>query len=224
MEARIYTLIPAVMQDLGAVAKEQYADMGRDKTGKAKGYAFRGVDDVMNAINPVLRKHQVFVVPEVLEETREQTTSQYGSVMHYAILKIRYTFFAPDGSSVQAVTIGEGMDSGDKASNKAMAVAFKYALFQVFCIPTEEMGMDDPDRYRPEAEQGKPFDAVAEIKAFCDKNNLSSGTFSARRTALIKAGKADNKKYAELTATECAALCAAVACYQEGTDGHMVQG
>ena len=42
-----------------------------------------------------------------------------------------------------AVVIGEGMDSGDKATNKAMAIAYKYACFQTFCIPTEEM--KDPD-------------------------------------------------------------------------------
>jgi hypothetical protein len=46
--------------------------------------------------------------------------------------------------------VGEGMDSADKSSNKAMAVAFKYACFQVFCIPTEEMTNDDPDAYSPE--------------------------------------------------------------------------
>ena len=51
---------------------------------------------------------------------------------------------------MDAVTIGEGMDSGDKATNKAMAIAFKYACFQVFCIPTEEM--NDPDSESPEAQ------------------------------------------------------------------------
>ena len=63
----------------------------------------------------------------------------------YSICKIKYTFYAEDGSFVEAITIGEGMDTGDKATNKAMAIAFKYALFQVFCIPTEEMKADDPD-------------------------------------------------------------------------------
>ncbi len=61
---------------------------------------------------------------------------------------MKFRFCADDGSSIEAVTIGEGMDSGDKATNKAMAVAFKYACFQVFCIPTEEM--KDPDADTPE--------------------------------------------------------------------------
>ena len=59
-------------------------------------------------------------------------------------------FRSTDGSEVCATVIGEGMDSADKSSNKAMAVAFKYACFQVFCIPTEEMAKDDPDAYSPE--------------------------------------------------------------------------
>ena len=61
--------------------------------------------------------------------------------MLYSILKIKFTFYAEDGTFVEAITVGEGMDSGDKASNKAMAIAMKYAMFQVFCIPTG----DDPD-------------------------------------------------------------------------------
>ena len=66
----------------------------------------------------------------------------------YSICRIKYTFYAEDGSFIEAVTVGEGMDSGDKATNKAMAIAFKYACFQVFCIPTEEM--KDPDEETPD--------------------------------------------------------------------------
>lgn len=66
----------------------------------------------------------------------------------YSICKIKFTFYAEDGSHIEAVTVGEGMDSGDKATNKAMAIAFKYACFQVFCIPTEEM--KDPDEETPD--------------------------------------------------------------------------
>jgi hypothetical protein len=65
-------------------------------------------------------------------------------------LKIQYRFYADYGSSVEAVVIGEGMDSGDKASNKAMSIAHKYAFFQVFCIPTEEVAASDPDNYTHE--------------------------------------------------------------------------
>lgn len=56
----------------------------------------------------------------------------------YSILTMKFTFFAEDGSSVSSTTIGEAMDTGDKSMNKAMSTAYKYALMQIFCIPTEE--------------------------------------------------------------------------------------
>jgi hypothetical protein len=88
------------------------------------------------------------VVPEVLEHTREERAAKSGRNLLYSLLRVKYTFYAEDGSNVSAVVIGEGMDTADKASNKALAVGMKYALFQVFCIPTEEMV--DPDGETPE--------------------------------------------------------------------------
>lgn len=136
----IYGAICNVMRDIGAVGKNQ--------KNIQQNFMFRGIDAVMNAINPALIKHRVFAVPEILEQTREERTSRNGGQLIYSICRIKYTFYAEDGSSVSAITIGEGMDSGDKATNKAMAIAFKYACFQVFCIPTEEM--IDPDAESPE--------------------------------------------------------------------------
>lgn len=145
MEGKIYAAITGVMRDIGAVGKDSFNEQQRFK--------FRGIDAVMNALYPALVKNKVFVVPEILEQTREERESSRGGRLIYSICKIRYTFFAEDGSSISAVTIGEGMDSGDKATNKAMAIALKYAFFQVFCIPTEEM--TDPDAESPEiASQG----------------------------------------------------------------------
>lgn len=136
----IYESIAAIMQEIPAVGKE--------KRNKEQGFMYRGIDDVMNALQPLLSKYKVFVVPDVMEQTREERAAKSGRNLLYSILKIKFTFFAEDGSSVSAVVIGEGMDTADKASNKAMAVGMKYALFQVFCIPTEEMV--DPDGDMPE--------------------------------------------------------------------------
>lgn len=133
----IYQTINAVMEDVGAV--------GKNSKNQQQGFMFRGIDAVMNALNPAMTKHKLFIVPEILEQTREERTTEKGKLLIYSVCKIRYTFYAEDGSSLSAVVIGEGMDSGDKATNKAMSIAFKYACFQVFCIPTEEMKKDDPD-------------------------------------------------------------------------------
>ena len=131
----IYKAINSILEEVGAI--------GKDKVNKIQNFKFRGIDDVMNTLHPLLAKHKVFVTPEVLEQSREERTTKNGGNLIFSICKIRYTFYTEDGSSVQATVIGEGMDSSDKATNKAMAIAFKYALFQVFCIPTEEM--KDPD-------------------------------------------------------------------------------
>ena len=131
----IYEAISATMNDVGAI--------GKNTRNTQQGFMFRGIDAVMNALQPALIKNHIFVVPEVLEQTREERQSSKGGNLIYSICKIKYTFYAEDGTSVSAVVIGEGMDSGDKATNKAMSIAFKYACFQVFCIPTEEM--KDPD-------------------------------------------------------------------------------
>lgn len=135
--ANIYKAINEVMKEIGAVGKNQ--------KNAQQNFMYRGIDAVMNAINPALINHGVFIVPEILEQTREDRVSAKGNALIYSVCKIKYTFYAEDGSSVTAITIGEGMDSGDKATNKAMAIAFKYACFQVFCIPTEEMANPDAE-------------------------------------------------------------------------------
>lgn len=132
----------------------------KNKRNQQQGFMYRGIDDVMNTFQPLLAKNKIFVVPEVLTEYREERTTSKDKTLIYSVLKVKYTFYAEDGSSVSAVVVGEGMDSGDKASNKAMAVAMKYAMFQTFCIPTEEMV--DPD-----AETPPPSKKPTEIKFVC---------------------------------------------------------
>ena len=131
----IYETINAVMNEIGAI--------GKDSKNAQQGFMFRGIDAVMNALAPALQKHKLFIVPEVLDQRREERQTKSGNNLIYSVCTIKYTFYAEDGSHIEATVIGEGMDSGDKATNKAMSIAFKYACFQVFCIPTEEM--IDPD-------------------------------------------------------------------------------
>ena len=92
---------------------------------------------------PILARHGVFTIPNVLAERTEERQTKSGGNLIYRILTIEYTFYSADGTSLKATVMGEGMDSGDKAANKAMAVGHKYALLQALCIPTEDM--IDPD-------------------------------------------------------------------------------
>lgn len=169
----IFETVSAVMGEIGAV--------GKDSKNQQQGFMFRGIDAVMNAISPALIKHHLFIVPEILEQTREERTNSKGTLLIYSICKIKYTFYAEDGSSISATVIGEGMDTGDKATNKAMSIAFKYACFQVFCIPTEEMV--DPDAECHEVKPKAKAEKKEEPKA---ENKLSGKKASAKQIELIK--------------------------------------
>ena len=150
----IYESIAKIIEEIPAI--------GKNKTNEQQRFKYRGIDDVMNAMQPLFAKNKVFIVPEVLEQTREERQTQKGGTLIYSICKIQYTFYAEDGSHVSAITIGEGMDSGDKATNKAMAIAMKYALFQVFCIPTDEM--KDPDSETPPEIIAKGNEVIDNVK------------------------------------------------------------
>lgn len=138
--APIHVLMSRVMADIGAVSKSDYNQHQK--------FNFRGIDSLQNACYGPMCKHGVFVVPEVIEAHYAAVKTSGGKDSQQATLRIRFTFYGPAGDSVSAITQGESMDSADKATNKAMAAAFKYALLQSFCIPTE--GQDDADHSAPE--------------------------------------------------------------------------
>lgn len=213
----IYGAISAAMADITAI--------GKDKYNQQQGFKFRGIDDVMNVLKPILTKHQIFTVPTVLEQTREIKTTLKGGELRYSLLKIAFSFYAPDGSHVDAVTLGEGMDSGDKASNKAMAIAYKYALFQVFCIPTEEMIDPDGESHEVAAKkpEGKPvtvtkaekvpgtWNANAYLMERCKGMGLTMQELGKRRNELIERGEVADIPSSVMTKEQADALLIAIA-------------
>lgn len=139
----IYESITAVQSEVDFIGKDKQVQSGGS-------YKYRGVDQVLNTLHPLFAKHKIFAVPEVIDIlTREQRETKNGGIMLYQVLKIKYTFYAEDGSSVSAIVVGEAMDSGDKVSNKCMSVAYKYACFQILSIPTEETTQDPDDTNEP---------------------------------------------------------------------------
>lgn len=134
MAEKIYQNIIKAMNEVNSISKDNY--------NKIQNFKFRGIDDVMNTMHPILSKNNIFVAPEVEIFEREERTSKNGGLIIYTVATIKFTFYAEDGSNIIVKVVGEAMDSGDKGMNKAMSIAYKYALFQVFCIPTE----DDPDK------------------------------------------------------------------------------
>lgn len=136
---KIYAAIAGVINDIGTVSK--------DKVNKQQGFKYRSIDDVYSVLNPALAKNRVFILPEILNESREIKTTAKGTQMICVILDMKYTIYAEDGSHIQTTLKGEAMDTGDKAINKAMAIAYKYLCFQLFCIPVEDMADPDADSH-----------------------------------------------------------------------------
>lgn len=178
----IYKAISGVIADIGAV--------GKDGMNIQQKYKFRSIDDVYNVLNPALAKNKVFIVPEILEERRETKQMKSGVAATFVICKIKYTFYAEDGSFIEAIVIGEGMDLGDKATNKAMAIGYKYVCFQVFCIPTEDL-TDDPDKESPELTEGKVQGSAKQKTSFAKTSDQKK-----------QESKSTNKPAGEQPATE----------------------
>lgn len=150
----IYGSLSAVMAELGAIAK--------DGVNKSQGFKFRGIDQVYNEMHPIMAKHKIFTVPRVLKLlARKERETRNGGTLSFTLLEMEYDFVSgKDGSKITVgPIIGEGMDAGDKGTNKAMAIAHKYALFQLFLIPTEKADDPDGDAYDVKPERTKPVAA-----------------------------------------------------------------
>ena len=143
----IYKRIAAAMKDIEAIGKNQ--------TNAQQRFKFRGIDDVYNSLHDVFSKHELFSTTEVLEDKVEDKISKSGTEIKYRILKIKYTIYTSDGSNVSGIILGEAMDSGDKAANKAMAIAHKYFLTQLFLIPTSDNNDADGSSYEVMPKNGK---------------------------------------------------------------------
>ncbi len=133
-----------VYQAISAVAKEMAATgISKDRTNTQQNFKFRGIDQVYNALAPALVNHGLLILPRITDRTVTERTTPKGTVLFYVVVKAEFDFVSTkDGSVHTVVTYGEAMDSGDKATNKAMSIAYKYAAFQAFCIPTEETAID----------------------------------------------------------------------------------
>lgn len=170
---KIYAAITGVINDIGVVSK--------DKINKQQGFKYRSVDDVYSVLNPALAKNKVFILPEIMEEHREIRTSKSGGRMVSVILKMKYTVYAEDGSHIETILKGEAMDTGDKAINKAMAIAYKYLCFQLFCIPVEDMADPDADSHELGDDKQTAKAATKSRTSASDKKNSSEGKQSLAR-------------------------------------------
>ena len=139
----VYTAIAAVMAHM---SKEGISKSRRSGDGGGPKFQFRGIDDVYNALAPVMAEHRLMMLPRMIGRETVERTTRNGGAMFYTVVEAEFDLVAAeDGSKHTVRTFGEAMDSSDKSTNKAMSAAFKYAAMQAFCIPTE--GDNDADAH-----------------------------------------------------------------------------
>lgn len=128
-----------VMDDLSKIG------LSKDRKNQQQGFMYRGVDELMNVLAPILVKNRLLILPRTLEREQTERLSKGGGALFCVVLKTEYEFVCVEDDSFKIVGpfFGEAMDSADKATNKAMSIAYKYACFETFCIPTE--ADNDPD-------------------------------------------------------------------------------
>lgn len=136
-----------IYQKMANILKETKA-ITKSERNQQQGFKFRGIDNVMNELHELFAKNDVFILQEVQDFTVDARPTAKGGTLFYTCAKIKFRYTTTDGSSVETVNVGEAMDSGDKGMNKAMSIALKYSLLQMFLIPTEEQ--KDPDATTPE--------------------------------------------------------------------------
>lgn len=196
MSETIHSKMAAILADCSAIAK------GRKN--EQQGYAYRGIDQVAAMLHPLFAKHGVTMLPCVEEIHRSEYQTSRGNTMQCATLKVRWDFIAAeDGSVLSCTTVGEGSDTGDKASNKAMTAAQKYALTLSFTIPWEDQVDGDasspeprgrlaPSQQRPEPEP-EYGDAGPEEPAWLDEQ-VGFGKFKMQTWRWLTEGGNDGQR------------------------------
>ena len=171
---KVYQAINAVQKALAkcGISKDR-------KNSQGTGYMFRGIDDVYNVVSPLLAENGLCILPRVLSRQCEERQSKNGGALFYVTVEVEFDFVSSEDASKHTVkTFGEAMDSGDKATNKAMSAAYKYAAFQAFAIPTE--GDNDADS-QTHTVNPATIDAakVANITALADEVHADMTAFLA---------------------------------------------
>ena len=181
---RVYGAIAAVTM---AMSKE---GISKDRRNQQQGYNFRGIDEVYNALSPMLAEHKLCILPRMISRSVSERQTAKGGVLFYTTVEAEFDFVsAEDGSTHVVRTFGEAMDSGDKSTNKAMSAAYKYAAMQTFCIPTE--GDNDADATIHEV---APQQQSRRTKSKPDDIEPAGGWGDWTRDLIAKVGRADTDK------------------------------
>jgi hypothetical protein len=151
----IYKALAEVNKGTKAIAK--------DRRNEQQGFKYRGIDEVMNELHSLFAANEIIILQTVNSVEVTERTNQRGTVLFYVRINVTYHFTHSNGSHADITVFGEAMDSGDKATTKAMSIALKYALLQMFLIPTEED--KDPDAQTHEVKAKAATNGKAQTEA-----------------------------------------------------------
>jgi hypothetical protein len=184
---QIYKAMLAVLSDLAPIAKESVNQHFR--------YNFRGIDAVYREVNPLFKKHGIFCTSKILSHN----IAVDGKTATATVI-VEYAFHAEDGSSVSTQVLAMGADTGDKAANKALSAAHKYALLQAFVVPCE--GLDEQDGEGFEyGKQAKKSQAPTQQAAAAKPPATTTLTLGKEALAELYTGTDVQKKYMAAQAT-----------------------
>jgi hypothetical protein len=200
---RVYAAIAAVTAELSKLG------IAKERTNQELGYQFRGIDDIYNALSPLLAKHRLCILPRILERSCLERRSAGGEALFAVTVRAAFEFVSVrDGSSHVVETFGEALDGGDKATAKAMSAAYKYAALQTFCIPTE--ADHDADAVTHRVKAGAPLlpapdqgwaQWVADIQsvvASCHSDEALTRLQNSNRELLLALSRAEPSLYAAI--------------------------
>lgn len=163
METTTPDVYRCVCEVQGMLAKEGIAKSRRNEQQK---YQFRGIDDVYNALASCMAAVGLVIIPSYSERSVVERKSSTGGTLFVVSVVGKYEFVSrKDGSRfVAGPFFGEAMDSGDKATNKAMSASYKYMALQVFAIPTEGDNDADATTHKIDAWQQHVADWMSAIE------------------------------------------------------------
>lgn len=157
----------SVYAAIAAVSKAMASEgISKTRRNEQQGYRFRGIDEVMNALAPMLVEHGLLILPRMLSRDATSYAAKSGGTIFNVAVEAEFDFVSVSDGSVHVVKMfGEAMDSADKATNKAMSAAYKYAAFQAFCIPTEGDNDADASHHEVASERQPAKPKAAKAKA-----------------------------------------------------------
>jgi hypothetical protein len=132
----IHEAIIQVSNDLGTMERDQsvITDSGRI-------YRTVGIESIEAALQPLLVKHGITVIPSIIDVQSWDTKDPRGEI-HWARAIVSFTLTGPDGSSVTGSSAGEGSGDTDKALPAAISLASKSWWKTVLHIKAND---PDPD-------------------------------------------------------------------------------